>query len=194
MEYSNEFIESITQEIIRIISLKMEKHPYHNFEHALDVYRAIQIYTKKTGLNDKEKFLLSIAALFHDIIYIDGAKDNEENSALKAESFMEEKGFSKQDITIVKSLIRATKFPTNPKTVMEMLICDADLDHLGTDECKKISLKLKKEWGVSDEKKWWTMEKEFMKKHHYYSSVAKKLRNHKKAQNLEEIKAILKTL
>ena len=194
MEYSKNFIDQITEEIIRIVSLNMANLPYHNSEHALNVYRATQMYAIKVNLSITERFLLGIAALFHDYIYVIDAKDNEENSAFQAGIFMKEKNFPKQHIEIVKSLILATKYPPHPESEMEKLMCDSDLDHLGTDECFKHSEKLKEEMKWTNNFEWLMFEKEFMKKHQYHSDIAKKLRNEKKAENLEFIESRIEEL
>ncbi len=49
-----------------------------------------------------------------------------------ATKFLKENDYPDEGIAKVVSLINATRMPRNPKNILEEIICDADLHHLGT--------------------------------------------------------------
>ena len=51
-----------------------------------------------------------------------------------ATTFLQENGADAALIEKVTSCINATKMPQSPGSLIEQILCDADLAHLGTDE------------------------------------------------------------
>jgi hypothetical protein len=93
-------------------------------------------------------------------------------------------------------MILSTDLEREPKTHLEKILCDADLDHLGREDFFKLDEKLREEWraegiDVSDEAKWYKATLEFINKHQYYTESQKKLREKVKQKN---IKSLLKRL
>jgi hypothetical protein len=43
-------------------------------------------------------------------------------------------GFAEKDIDCICGMIMATKIPQQPRTKLQEIICDADLDYLGRDD------------------------------------------------------------
>jgi hypothetical protein len=79
---------------------------------------------------------------------------------------------------------------------LEEIICDADLDYLGRDDFHEIADKLRKELRehgkIDSDRKWDEIQVVFLTNHQYFTETAKRSRNTKKAQNLEEIKERLR--
>jgi predicted metal-dependent HD superfamily phosphohydrolase len=71
-----------------------------------------------------------LAAWFHDAGYVEAIEGHEEKSVEIATSFLRENGYPQEKIARVAACIRATKMPQNPKTLMEQVLCDADISHL----------------------------------------------------------------
>ena len=74
--------------------------------------------------------LLQLATWFHDTGYSEGPEEHEERSCVNAENFLKGK-IPDADLEIVKGCIRSTKVPQRPTSILEQIICDADLSHLG---------------------------------------------------------------
>ena len=88
-------------------------------------------------------------------------------------------------------MITATKIPQSPKTQLERIICDADLDYLGRDDFKDIAKtlfdELKVYMNVKDEKVWNGIQLTFLKNHQYHTEYCRKRREAKKQKHLKEI-------
>jgi hypothetical protein len=89
-------------------------------------------------------------------------------------------------------MIRATKVPQNPQTLLEEIICDSDLDYLGRDDFFSIGEGLYKEFRiqkiVSNEEEWNQLQVSFLESHHYFTKTSNERRKKGKQLNLEKIK------
>ena len=74
--------------------------------------------------------ILSLAILFHDIVYDTEAKDNEEKSACYAVDVLTKFKFPENIISEVKNCILATKHQHLTDNFLEQIMCDVDLASL----------------------------------------------------------------
>ena len=89
----------------------------------------------------------------------------------------------------------ATKIPQTPHNLLEQIICDADLDYLGSDDYWKISGHLFKEINETTalgETDWLNIQISFLEQHHYFTQTAINERSQMKDSYLAELKLILK--
>ncbi len=180
-------IENITM----MTATLMSKLPYHNFNHALDVYTAVQTLGTMENVSKEEMFILENGALLHDIIMIPARVDNEEKSAEFAQRYLPILKYPQKYIEKVSKLILATKMPTKPNTLLEKIICDADTDNLGREDFFYKGEQVREELGVTDMKKWYENQIKFLEGHRYYTESAKTLRDATKQKNIEKIYDIL---
>ena len=141
------------------------------------------------GLGSDKVYILEAAGALHDIVYVPERKDNEEKSADLAEELLPRLGYSLREIEEISRLILATKWPTNPKDILEKIICDSDLDSLGRDDFFERGELLRQEWNVGKEK-WYTQEVDFLSKVRYYTDSAQKLRQPKLEENFERLREL----
>lgn len=181
--------------------LKSELLPdlyYHDVRHTLDVLHVINQYIKRNKIDTTSAYLLRIAGLLHDIGFTVVRVNHEEKGAEIAEDLMREHGFSKEFIKIVQNLIRATKIPQTPKTELEKILCDSDLDYLGRKDFYDISNKLYKELlassTVSNEIEWNKLQIKFLEDHKYHTEFGKKNRQPIKEKRILELKELIKLL
>ena len=164
---------------------------YHNVIHTLDVHDAVIRIGTLEGLNETEIHLLRAAALLHDSGVTISFENHEENSAKIAEECLPSFDFNREEIEIIKKLIMVTKIPQSAETLMEMAICDADLDSLGRADFFVTAHKLRLEWEYAGNKvnlsDWYVIQMNFLKNHQYYTKTAVRLRNARKLENLKEI-------
>jgi uncharacterized protein len=169
---------------------------YHDVHHTLDVLSVINQYIRRKKLDTTSKYLLKIAGLLHDIGYTVGRFNHEKKSAEIADKLMQDHGFSKTYIKIVKDLIKATKIPQTPKNELEKILCDSDLDYLGRKDFYYISNKLYRELLassiVSNENEWNKLQIEFLKGHKYHTDFAIKNRQPSKEKRLLELQNLVK--
>jgi putative nucleotidyltransferase with HDIG domain len=105
---------------------------YHNFTHTAEVAKVAEEIANAIGVDGIEREALLIAAWFHDIGHTVCCDGHEDVGIEKAAKFLKENEYSDEGIDKVVSLINATRMPRNPKNILEEIICDADLHHLGT--------------------------------------------------------------
>jgi len=168
---------------------------YHNVEHTKDVYRAAEVIAKAEGINDTDVKLLLTAAWYHDTGYLNGTIGHEEESCRIANDVLPGYGYTADEISLICGMIRATKVPQSPKTLLESILVDADLYYLGRDDFfvtgKRLYDELVFAGGIADENEWNKLQLKFMETHHYFTKTAINLRQAKKMANMVQIKAQL---
>ncbi len=170
---------------------------YHNLKHTIDVTNQAEIIGKKEGISSEELLLLKTAALFHDIGFTKTYKDHEEAGVEIAKEVLPKYDYSDEQIKIISDIIMATKLPSNPKTLLEQIICDADLDYLGRDDFIPVSNNLFKELTEhnlleNNIDKWNKIQIDFIEKHSYFTQTAKLQRDKNKNNQLSAIRCLVK--
>ncbi len=116
--------------------LQSVKHyQYHNIGHTLDVFRRARELSTAENIEWEDQVDLLLAALFHDTGFIESYSKNETIGARLAREWLTEKGHPEKRIVLIETLIMATVPFTRPKTHLEKIIQDADLDNFGRDDC-----------------------------------------------------------
>ena len=172
---------------------------YHNRQHVESVIFATEVLATQYNLSYKDKELLKIAALYHDIEQPNGSAGHEERGAKIAEKELRDFGFSEEDISTVVDLIKVTKggkegeklFVTHPKNLMEEIMCDADFCAFGSYEFMKINKGLQKEVGVEDVRTWLQNQIDFILSHEFHTSAANEIWGEMKDKNIGLLKAKL---
>ena len=166
---------------------------YHGLHHTLDVLRVCNDYIKRLKINSEDAYVLRTAALMHDIGIMWNYQNHEEQGMDFVRNELPNWGYSPKEIDRICGMIQATRIPQNPTNILEEIICDADLDYLGTDKFYSIGETLFKEFivygVVKDEESWDKLQINFLDKHRYHTDFAKRNREPVKRRFLEEIKA-----
>jgi predicted metal-dependent HD superfamily phosphohydrolase len=170
---------------------------YHGLSHTLNVLNAVEKIAEGEGVSGNDLILLSTAALFHDSGFLVQYKNNEPMACIIAEETLPDFSYSKEQIQSVCKIIKATAMPQNPESLLEKIICDADLDTLGRDDFYETSKALRNELSeqgvVFNEKEWLEFEVNFIKGHEYFTETARNLREAKKQEHLKELSEAAKT-
>jgi hypothetical protein len=86
----------------------------------------------------------------------------------------------------------ATKLPPVPSSLLDKIICDANLDHLGRADFLIQSDRLFQEYllnkKIRNKKDWNLMQVELLENHEFYTETARKLREISTEQQIEIIK------
>jgi len=191
------FQESILSGIKKSVADRLKtagRHlTYHNLAHTLDVTEQAERIANEERIGEDDRNLLLVAALYHDIGYLEGPQNHEERGCKTFSSEAVNWNFSPQEIKKVKSLIMATKVPQSPKNKLEEIICDADLDYLGRNDFNTLGSKLKEEYLffkiLKNEKDWDETQIAFLKKHRYFTNSSMKWREPVKQKNLAMLMA-----
>jgi predicted metal-dependent HD superfamily phosphohydrolase len=167
---------------------------YHNRTHTEKVVEAATMMAQHYQLNDRDFFIVNIAALFHDIGYLTGeGQGHEERGAKMAEAFLAGTGVEPAVIAAIRQCILATQLPQRPMNLLEEIVCDADLFHFGTDEFSERNKLMRKETEAVKQKKiskeeWRRGTIRFVASHHYYTDYARLLLDEKQRENLARLK------
>jgi predicted metal-dependent HD superfamily phosphohydrolase len=171
----------------------LNKLPFHNLKHT----ESVALYAKQIAhhyqLNEREHFIVVASAWFHDLGYTIERANHEEEGAEAAGKFLVNQDLPAPDIEAVKGCILATKLPQNPHNLLEEIVCDSDLYHLGTSHFSDLDKAMRKE---SEEIKKTKISKDewrnktigFLESHHYHTDYAKLLLNDQKQKNLDDLK------
>lgn len=186
----------LRKRVLTILKTKLsDKLYYHGIHHTLNALRVSERYLKFDNIKGEQAKLVRIAILLHDIGFTVSTKDHEEHSVVIAKKLMTEYGFSEDYFEIVKGLILATKIPQKPKTSLEKIIGDVDLDYLGGPDFYKIGHQLYKELkeytSINTQKEWDAIQIQFLKNHSYHTNFAIKYRKPEKLKRLAELEAKL---
>ena len=172
---------------------------FHNLEHTETVVQKTNEIAAHYNLSDKQMLTLYIGAWFHDAghLYTPGFHGHEEKSVEIMKEFMHKYDEAdKELIPEIEACIIATKIPRNPKDLLQEILCDADVYHLGTKEFKKANQKVFEEYNLRAEKisehEWHTKSFEVLKDIHFYTSYCKDLLDDKKKENMKKIKKKIK--
>ncbi len=178
---------------------EMADHTYHNMTHTTEVVKAATEIARTMNISDDDIEILQIAAWFHDLGYKDKCEGHEEISSEYAEKFLAEHGCPRERIEKISSLIKATHFPHSPKNVLDEIICDADLHHIGTIEAEekgkllRIEIARKTNIHFTDEE-WIEKSIHFFNQHKFFTSFAKSRFQTQKNLNLLKLEKKLKKI
>ena len=184
---------SIKQPILTRLENELDSRlGYHNITHTLDVLEQAEVLAEQEKVTDKhDLLLLKIAAVFHDSGFLFVYKNHEEKSCEIASESLRNV-FSEEDIKKVFGMIMATKIPQTPNTLLEQIICDADLDYLGRNDFEPISRNLYKEFLtfkiIPEDIIWDHIQIKFFESHHYFTGTSISKRNGKKLKHLNILK------
>ena len=194
----NDFFKEVESFVFELFKSKLSpKVVYHNFMHTQQVVQAVNEIALEESVSEEDLEVLLLAAWFHDTGFTDGFENHEENSKKIADEFLQVKSFSAMKIEKVKSLINATKMPQNPTNKNEQIICDADLQHLGTESFIEKSNLLRSEWEQVGEKHvsdiaWLEQNEKFLNEHRYFTNYAFAKFNNQKTSNWLKVKKDLR--
>ncbi len=164
---------------------------YHNFDHIQDVLQAVMTIGSNEKVSEEELQLLRIAALFHDSGFIFSPRQHEEKGCEIANQFLPSFGFSKNKLVVICGMIMATRIPQTPQTLLDKILCDADLDYLGREDFYEIGARLSQEMRagglVETEREWNLIQKTFLESHRYHTRYSQTNREEKKKQHLQEL-------
>ncbi len=186
-------VQKNTAKINRTLSRKLL---YHDANHGEEVRQAMLRLLEKQKATTEEHLLLQTAALYHDVGFTVRYDDNEKEAVKIVEKELPALGYTPKQIQIISKMILTTKVPQCPKTKLEKLLCDADLDNLGRpDFFKKTDLLWKemRNFGIRIPKKEWHIKTlDMMKSHCFFTSASKNLRQKEKKRNLHLLKIKIK--
>ncbi|WP_291914767.1 Pycsar system effector family protein [Chitinophaga sp. CB10] len=166
---------------------------YHNLTHTQGVVDAAAQIAAHYRLQDDELTAVYVAAWFHDEGYLEGdGSAHEEAGAEEAVKFLRQENAPEPLQQMVKGCILATKMPQSPNSLIEQIVCDADLFHLGSKEYAERSKLLRHEVEMVrhkeiDKIEWLRSNIRFLSEHHYWTDYARTLLKQQKDENIRQM-------
>lgn len=194
-----ELVDAAQNKALSII--RDHPHPelsYHNILHTNRVVQAVTEIGTHYHVSESELVILQIAAWFHDIgYYSDQPNGHESCGATIAVSFLEGEKVDPAIIAQVRGCILATQMPQAPHNLLEEIMCDADLYHLGCADFAECTKQLRKEQeiikGQEITKEQWQAETiAFLEKHRYFTDYCRELLDGQKKKNIDTLQGKLR--
>ncbi|SKC19661.1 HD domain-containing protein [Dyadobacter psychrophilus] len=172
---------------------------FHTVNHVLQVVTHVQELCAYYQISEADTFVVSTAAWFHDLGYLTvGAAGHEYKSAELAGKYLSERLPDADMLMQIQQCILATILPQRPQTLLEQIICDADLYHLGTEDFFYRDGLMRKETelrvGKIDDKKWLTGSIDLLESHKFHTKYCQQNLGKKKQWNLDTSKAMLQKI
>ncbi len=165
-----------------------KKLSFHNWMHTKTFFDCVCYIGTFENIDTDSLKLLKIAALYHDRGNEIKRESHEDESIRIACEELPGYRVSKNSIDVIARFIGATKTPTDPQDIPEMVMCDSDMEMLGRDYFPYVSELLRIELNVP-KNEWIEDQIEFLENHTYYTETAKKLFDEQKRKNLDMLKS-----
>ncbi len=188
--------EDLNDYVLDRLERELPKHLYyHNYKHTIDVTIGVEILGDGEGVGEEDMLLLKTAALFHDFGQVEGAVGHEERSCKIAEHILPDFGYDDDQIETIKGIIMATKLPPQPKTLLQEIIADADLDYLGRRDMVPVSdtlyQELKVQGLIGSFNDWNKLQVKFLSVHNFFTETARNMRAVNKEKQIERIISLI---
>lgn len=182
-------VNKIHDDIVSLLKAKLPKHlTYHSLKHTLYVLNRAVYIAEKEGVSGNNLRLLKVAALCHDIGFIQTHINHEEIGCKIVRNHFETYNLTAEEVEQICGMIMATRVPQQPKNLLEEILADADLEYLSTNKFKvgssKLFLELKHFNSQLTQKQWNTIQIAFLQKHKYFTKYCKHYKEHRKQKNL----------
>jgi len=166
---------------------------YHDIEHTSNVVESAKLIGEHSKLSDEDMEILLLASWFHDTGIVKLYIGHEEKSIEIFKDFISNDHFPAEKIEKVIQLIRATKIPHNPHNLLENIICDADLSHIGKKGFQRRAKLLRQEWEKMLGKKysdieWINSNIDFLTKNKFRTGYANEIFEENRKLNIEKLK------
>ncbi len=186
-----EFQKAINHILSRLEAELPDHLHYHGHHHTEAIMESARMIGEAEGLTEQEMNLLMVATAYHDSGFLIEYSDHEMHGCELAEESLPGYGFNTEQIDQIKRMIMATKVPQDPQDTLSRILCDADLDYLGTDQFEEIGNSLYQELlaikALETREQWDRIQLKFLKSHDYHTDFGIKYRQPIKEKHIAEL-------
>lgn len=175
MENYPQILAAATEEVTALFARLSPGFTFHNLDHTLQVTRAAGQIMAGMPINSVERDRVLLACLFHDTGFSAGRLEGHETISIEiATGFLQRHNADAETIAAITACIAATRMPQRPLSLLDQVICDADLAHLGGPLFPEMTGRLKTEiqWYFKkpyDQRQWDELNIAFMAAHRYFT-------------------------
>jgi predicted metal-dependent HD superfamily phosphohydrolase len=196
-----DFVEKAESHVFHLFKDKLSPdYIYHNFNHTCRVVSNAKRIAREEGVGEDDIEIITLAAWFHDVGYIDGPESHEHRSAQMAEHYLKKHGYPDDKTTKVANLIKATQLGVEPQTELEKIIKDADCSHFAEPNYNLLSELLREEWKITQKKVFsdleWAMSNRtvLLQYHRYFTAYGKNVLQPLKEANIAALQSEITAL
>jgi HD superfamily phosphodiesterase len=167
---------------------------YHNLSHTKKVVEHCGEIAAWYSLKEHDEIILYTAAWFHDTGHLfASASSHETESIVLLKIFLKDRDMPASDILDIEKCILSTRLPQQPTSLLEKILCDADLYHLGTEEFKITDTKVRREIELRNNtkiKNWKESSISFLESHEFFTDYCRQRLKEGKEKNILFLKQL----
>lgn len=146
MKHTNPLIKEASEYVFNLFKSHLSgDFLYHNYKHTANVVKCCKALSESYNLTSRDYELLMLAAWFHDAGYVRAYADHEEESVEILKEFLTS-DYPEQDVQEIEQLILSTKASVEPQGTLQMILHDADYNHIGKKKFDARAQLLRIEW------------------------------------------------
>jgi len=178
MKKQSPIVQKASEYVFNLMREKLPaNHIYHNYNHTVDVVEASIEIAEGIDLSREDTEIVVLGAWFHDTGFVETYEGHEEQSQQIASQFLHDNLYPEEKIEKVLGCIAATRYPQQPKNLLEYVICDADLSGIASKKYFEKAQFLRREIEMVTGKtvsdiEWHQTEIEFLTAHKYHTPYA----------------------
>ena len=167
------------------------EYVYHSPEHVQQLVQNVTAIGKleKASKKDMDDLVLAASLLHTGLLW--QYERHKVRSVEYAESVLSQLNFPAARVKRISAMILATQMPQAPQISLEKILCDAELDYLGTSDYDNLSnqlfTELQKQAHIT-EFEFLKMQERFLQAHAYFTTSSSARREKQKQLNLLELK------
>jgi len=172
------------------------KYTFHSFAHTRRTAKNVVLLGEKSFLSATDLEIIVLAAWLHDCGISDLYEGHEDKSMEIAKRFLEGQNYPPENIEKVIGCINSTKTENKPGNLLENILHDANLIHLGKNNYFKRNKELFKEWknisgkSLSNEK-WIKLNIQFISENDFETEYAREKFGDQRLINLSTLQESL---
>jgi predicted metal-dependent HD superfamily phosphohydrolase len=178
---------------------RSDSHLYHTLQHTVTTVETARRFGELSGLDEDALEIVTLGAWLHDAGHVELFEGHEQRSAEIARTFLAERGYPADRIDRVVACILATRYPQQPMTLEEAVVCDADMAHLGRreyrEQCDLLRAELASRLGRTfSDAQWLQTNIDFVSSHHYHTDAARLELDKRRLKNIARLQKQLRDL
>lgn len=195
--WETELLDTIQKKVFQHFKEHLpDTHVYHNFQHTQDTASACKEIGEHYDLSKDEMNVLLLAAWCHDTGFTKSYEGHEEESLNNAREWLIEEGVDEEIIKQATALIMSTK-DRQPKGLLEEILCDADVIHMGKKKFfhKSALLRIERERVLEqryEEPEWQKLQLDFLINTKFHTFYAASEYGPRKEKNIRKQRKISK--
>ncbi|MEZ4883565.1 MAG: DUF5706 domain-containing protein [Chitinophagales bacterium] len=164
---------------------------YHTYNHTLEILDVCEDMAQYYELSQRDKEILMLAACFQNTGYMADYRDHDNESIIIAEDFLMELDYPKEKLDRVLVLIRNSSLTDHPGNLLQEILHDANLMHIGKKDFfrKGTLLRIEVEQNLGEShtaSEWEQIELDFLLDNEFFTQYAVEKFSSRRAKNIKK--------